>query len=281
MLQSHPIFLTPKKLRRNAPLFVFLPGMDGTGQLLRAQTAGLEAGFDVRCLAIPPDDLNSWEALAQQVVDLINQEIAGDEGRSVYLCGESFGGCLAMKVAVLAPHLFHRMILVNPASSFNRRPWITWGSSLSRYLPEVAYQLSSVTFLPLLASFGRIAPADRQALIEAVRSVPQKTSIWRMSLLHQFQTPTSELQQLDQPVLLLASVDDKLFPSVPEAYRLKRAFQNAQVVVLPQSGHTCLLETEVNLFKIMEAHGFLEASVSDSRTDCCVETAPNRLLSNG
>jgi pimeloyl-ACP methyl ester carboxylesterase len=273
MLQTHPIFLTPKKLRRNAPLFVFLPGMDGTGQLLRAQTAGLEAGFDVRCLAIPPDDLNSWEALAQQVVDLIQQEIAEDEGRSVYLCGESFGGCLAMKVAVLAPDLFHRMILINPASSFNRRPWITWGSSLSRYLPEVVYQLSSVTFLPLLASFSRILPADRQALIEAVRSVPQKTSIWRMSLLHQFQIPISELRQLSQPVLLLASVDDKLFPSVPEAYRLKRIFQNAQVVVLPQSGHTCLLEAEVNLFKIMETHGFLEASVSDSRTDCCTETA--------
>lgn len=276
MLQSRPIFLTPKKLRRNAPLFVFLPGMDGTGQLLRAQTAGLEAGFDVRCLAIPPDDLNSWEALAQQVVDLIRQELAEDEGRLVYLCGESFGGCLAMKVAVLAPHLFHRMILINPASSFNRRPWITWGSSLSRYLPEVMYQLSSVTFLPLLASFGRIAPADRQALVEAVRSVPQKTSIWRMSLLHQFQTPKQELRELTQPVLLLASVDDKLFPSVPEAYRLKRTFQTAQVVVLPQSGHTCLLEAEVNLFKIMQAHGFLEVAVSESsesRTDCCAETA--------
>ncbi|MGV0025987.1 alpha/beta fold hydrolase [Phormidesmis priestleyi] len=276
MLQSQPIFLTPKTLRRNAPLFVFLPGMDGTGQLLRAQTAGLEAGFDVRCLAIPPDDLNSWEALAQQVVDLIQQEIEGDEERLVYLCGESFGGCLAMKVAVLAPHLFDRMILVNPASSFNRRPWITWGSSLSRYLPEIVYQFSSVTFLPLLASFGRIAPEDRQALVEAVRSVPQKTSIWRMCLLHQFQIPKQELRQLTQPVLLLASVDDRLFPSVPEAYRLKRTFQNAQVVVLPQSGHTCLLEAEVNLFEIMQTHGFLEAAVSDARTDCCAGVADSK-----
>jgi len=68
---------------------------------------------------------------------------------------------------------------------------------------------------------------------------------------------------------------------VPEAYRLKRAFQNAQVVVLPQSGHTCLLETNVNLFEIMRTHGFLEDAVSDSRTDCCVETAPKRSTSNG
>jgi pimeloyl-ACP methyl ester carboxylesterase len=164
---SHPCFLTPKTLKPNCPLFVFLPGMDGTGQLLRTQTEGLEAAFDVRCLAIPPDDLTGWDELAQQVIDLIKGELAGNQ-RSVYLCGESFGGCLAMKVAVLAPDLFHRIILVNPASSFNRRPWIAWGSQISRYLPEVAYRFSSVTFLPLLASFDRIAEVDRQALIQAV-----------------------------------------------------------------------------------------------------------------
>lgn len=264
MVQSHPVFLTPKALRKNYPLFVFLPGMDGTGQLLRAQTEGLEAGFDVRCLAIPPDDLTSWEELAQNVVDLIQRELANDLERSVYLCGESFGGCLAMRVAALAPNLFKRIIIINPASSFNRRPWIAWGANISRHLPEVVYQVSSVTFLPLLASFGQIAPADRQALIEAVRSVPQKTSIWRMSLLHHFQVPKEALRQLTQPTLLIASAEDKLLPSLPEAYRLKRIFRNAQVVVLPDSGHTCLLETNINLYQIMEAQGFLDTQ--DAKT---------------
>lgn len=261
MLQSHPCFLTPKALKPQFPLFVFLPGMDGTGQLLRAQTAGLEVGFDVRCLAIPPDDLTSWEELAQRVIDLIKAEIDGDRSRSVYLCGESFGGCLAMKVASMAPHLFDRLILVNPASSFHRRPWVTWGASLSRYLPEALYQCSSVTFLPLLASFHKIAPLDRQALVDAVRSVPQKTSIWRMSLLHQFELPTAQLHDLTQPVLILASANDRLLPSMVEGFRLKAVFQNAEVVVLPDSGHTCLLETDVNLYDIMKQHDFLTPEV--------------------
>ena len=267
MIQSHPCFLTPKTLKPDYPLFVFLPGMDGTGQLLRTQTEGLEAKFDVRCLAIPPDDLTNWDELAQQVVKLVKGELASDSRhnqnqRSVYLCGESFGGCLALKVAVLAPELFQRIILVNPASSFNRRPWIAWGSQISRYLPEVAYQFSSVTFLPLLASFNRIAEADRDALIKAVRSVPQKTSIWRMSLLHKFQLPRQQLRQLTQPVLIIASADDKLLPSLPEAYRLKRAFQNADVVVLSESGHSCLLESEVNLYDMMKTHGFLDEDLN-------------------
>ncbi len=255
---SHPCFLTPKTLKPNCPLFVFLPGMDGTGQLLRTQTEGLEARFDVRCLAISPDDLTGWDELAQQVIELIKSELAGTTSRLVYLCGESFGGCLAMKVAVLAPDLFHRIILVNPASSFNRRPWIAWGSQISRYLPEVAYRFSSVTFLPLLASFDQIAEVDQQALVEAVRSVPQKTSIWRMALLQQFRVPRQQLRQLTQPALILASAEDKLLPSLPEAYRLKRAFRNAYVVILPKSGHSCLLEVGVNLYDIMKNHDFLD-----------------------
>jgi pimeloyl-ACP methyl ester carboxylesterase len=264
MPKSHPVFLTPKSLKPQFPLFVFLPGMDGTGQLLRAQTAGLERAFDVRCLAIPPDDLTNWDELAKRVVDLIEAELAGNQ-RSVYLCGESFGGCLAMKVAALAPKLFRRLILVNPASSFNRRPWINWGAQLSRHLPELLYQCSSVTFLPLLASFHRIAEIDRHALFEAVRSVPQKTSVWRMSLLHQFQVPVDALGELEAPALIMASAKDRLFPSIAEAFRLKSTFQNAQVVMLPESGHTCLLETDVKLYEIMKEHHFLDAE-TDSKT---------------
>ena len=275
MIQSHPCFLTPKKLRPHCPLFVFLPGMDGTGQLLRTQTEGLEARFDVRCLAISPDDLTDWDELAQQVVELVKGELADhheqnqqnqQNQRSVYLCGESFGGCLAMKVAVLAPELFQRIILVNPASSFNRRPWISWGSQISRYLPEVVYRFSSVTFLPLLASFDHIAEADCQALVQAVRSVPQKTSIWRMSLMHHFRVP-KQLGQLTQPILIIASAEDKLLPSLPEAYRLKRAFRNAHVVVLPESGHSCLLESGVNLYDIMKAHSFLDENLGSTETN--------------
>ncbi|MBW4417781.1 MAG: alpha/beta hydrolase [Myxacorys californica WJT36-NPBG1] len=258
MRPTPPCFITPKVLRPELPLFVFLPGMDGTGQLLRAQTTGLEARFDVRCLAIPPTDLTSWEQLAKQVIRLVEAEVADYSERPIYLCGESFGGCLAMKVAVLAPQLFRRLILVNPASSFGRRPWISWGAQISRHLPELAYQVSSVTFLPLLASFGRIAEEDRQALVEAVRSVPQKTSIWRMRLLSRFKVPVEELQALDLPTLILASTKDKLLPSLTEAYRLKPAFQDARVVALPESGHACLLEKNVNLLEILQTSGFLE-----------------------
>jgi len=92
MVMNLSCFLTPKNLRPDLPLFVFLPGMDGTGQLLRTQTEGLERLFDVRCLAIPPTDQTGWDELAERVIDLIEAELKQSGDRPVYLCGESFGG---------------------------------------------------------------------------------------------------------------------------------------------------------------------------------------------
>ncbi len=63
-VKSRLSFITPKPLKPDHPLFVFLPGMDGTGQLLHNQADTLEKSFDIRCLAIPPDDLNDWDSLA-------------------------------------------------------------------------------------------------------------------------------------------------------------------------------------------------------------------------
>lgn len=262
-IQSHPCFLTPQRLQPELPLFVFLPGMDGTGRLLRTQTVGLESAFDVRCLAIPPDDLTNWQVLTETVVALIEAELAQSPDRPVYLCGESFGGCLAMKVALFAPHLFDRLILVNPASSFRRKQLVAWGSQVTRWLPEFAYRLSSIALMPFLAHLGRVTEGDRQTFYEAVLSVPQKTSIWRLSLLGEFDITDEQLSQLQQPVLLLASAADRLLPSLTEIEHLEQWFPHAQAVVLPHSGHACLLEAGVNLYEIMKTQNFLSERSQD------------------
>jgi len=262
-VKSRPCFLTPRRLNPDRPLFVFLPGMDGTGQLLRSQTEGLENAFDVRCLAIPADDLTSWEDLTGIVVNLIEEELKKRPPRSVYLCGESFGGCLAVKVALKSPHLFDRIILVNPASSFNQRPLLRLGAQLGHWLPEYFYEVSALGLLPFLSALGRIAPSDRRALLNAMKSVPPKTVNWRISMVTEFEVDETQLGRLTQPVLVIAGGADRLLPSVHEAERLLNYLPNAKVVVLPHSGHTCLLETDVNLLKIMKDQSFLEAEVRE------------------
>lgn len=259
-VKSRPCFLTPKRLQPQYPLFVFLPGMDGTGQLLRSQTTGLEVAFDVRCLAIPPDDLTDWDELTKQVLELIEAELEKNRDRSVYLCGESFGGCLAMKVATAAPQLFNRIILVNPASSLRRRSWLNKASQLAHLVPSSLYSVGALVLLPFIACLERILPGDRQELLKTMRSVPPETVLWRLSLIKKFNINKTLLRQLNQPVLLIASAFDLLLPSFTEAKRLLKIFPNAQMVVLPHSGHACLLEQDINLYEIMQAENFLDHS---------------------
>jgi pimeloyl-ACP methyl ester carboxylesterase len=264
-VKSRPCFLTPGRINSNYPLFVFLPGMDGTGQLLRSQTKGLETAFDVRALVIPPDDLNNWEQLTSLVVNLIEEELKKAAPRSVYLCGESFGGCLAIKVALKAPHLFERIILINPASSFNQRPLLRCGAQLNRLIPEFLQGVSALVLLPFLSNLPRTAPRDRRALLEAMQSVPAKIANWRISLLTEFDVDEVQLRRLSQPVLVIAGAADQLLPSVQEAERLVNHLPDAKMVILPNSGHACLLETDVCLFELMKEQKFLESSVPNQQ----------------
>ncbi|HEY9827259.1 MAG TPA: alpha/beta hydrolase [Stenomitos sp.] len=258
-VQSHPCFISPIGLRPHLPLFVFLPGMDGTGQLLHTQTQGLEAGFDVRCLAIPPDDLTGWDELTEKVVALIEAEMINrNSDAPIYVCGESFGGCLALKVALHSPQLVQRLILVNPASSFKHRPWMLWGGQIIRWFPTGLYEASSVGLLPVLAALERIAPRDQWALLNAVRSVPKDTSVWRLSLLQSFSLDYLPLKHLIQPTLVIASGADRLLPSIADGKDLVRRLPNAEIFILPHSGHACLLEEGVNLYEILQTQNFLE-----------------------
>ncbi|MFN6498267.1 MAG: alpha/beta fold hydrolase [Nostoc sp. DedQUE01] len=260
-VELKPCFLTPKRLQPEFPLFVYLPGMDGTGQLLRSQTAGLEVGFDVRCFAIPRKDLTSWDVLTNNVLDLIHAELEKSSHRPVYLCGESFGGCLAMKVAIKAPQLFKRIILINPASAFQLRPWLNWASQITYLVPSELYDIGALGLLPFLASLPRISRSDRHELLRTMRSVPPETVHWRLSLLREFEIDEEQLSRLRQPVLLIAGGSDRLLPSVTEVKRIANIIPNTEITVLPNCGHACLLEQDINLYEILKANDFLENQV--------------------
>ncbi|MBD1911032.1 MULTISPECIES: alpha/beta hydrolase [unclassified Leptolyngbya] len=253
LTSSRFLQLTPP--RSDVPLFVFLPGMDGTGKLYRNQL-GLQADFDVRCLSIPPDDVSSWEGLALQTARLIKQEKEANPGRPVYLCGESFGGCLALKLARYVPDSFDYLILVNPASSFSRQFWMRYGSDLARLIPPPLFNLSGYGLVPWLISIDRVSPENRQALYDAMHSVTQASAAWRLSLVTDFDLDALPLHRLRQRTLVIAAARDRLLPSVDEANRLIDRLPNAHKVVLPHSGHACLLETDICLAQILKAENF-------------------------
>ena len=257
--QSSVDFIDPRKINRDAPLFVYLPGMDGTGKLLQTQSDRLAANFDLRCLSIRTDNYSTWEDLAGDTVRLIESELTQKTNREVYLCGESFGGCLALKTALTAPSLIDKLILVNPASCFNQLPLLSWGVNISPWLPTWVHRYSAAGLLPFLVRLNKINDCDRDRLIESMKSVPPQVVSWRLSLLRDFKVTEEQLRSLNIPSLIIAGAADGLLPSVKEAQKLKALLPNAKSIVLPQSGHACLLETGINLYQILVKQNFISA----------------------
>ena len=252
-------FLPPEHPQPHAPLLIYLPGMDGTGQLLRSQASSLEQSFDIRRLSIPVDDLTDWDAMVNKIADSIETELGSHiPRRALYICGESFGGCLALKLAIAKPELCDRLILVNPASSFKQQPWMRWATYFTHILPANLYPLSCLGLLPFLASLDRIAPEDRNLLLRVMQSVRFKSAMWRISLLDSFDASVEQLQHISQPTLIVSSGRDRLLPSEAEGKLLKQWIPQADLHFIPDGGHAVLLERDVDLQEILRIHGFLE-----------------------
>lgn len=80
--------------------------------------------FLCRTLYIPPDDRSGWDQLQAQTLYLISKTLGARRSSphnvQVTIVAESFGGCLALRLAAAAPQLVKALVLVNPATSYNQ-----------------------------------------------------------------------------------------------------------------------------------------------------------------
>jgi pimeloyl-ACP methyl ester carboxylesterase len=242
-------FWQPRPAQPHLPLFVFFPGMDGTGKLLHKQIDSLATRFDIRCLTIASNDRTDWSGLVDRSLQLIAAELT--EGQELHLCGESFGACLAMQVAGKLGDQIHNLVLINPASSFIRLPWLAWSSALSGLLPDALYATSARVLVNFLVATDRVDQAERQSLLEAMLSVHPQAAAWRLSLLRQFQVHSIIADIMDIPIVLIAGELDRLLPSLLEVKILQRLLPQAQTKLLPCSGHACLLEKDIQLADLL------------------------------
>jgi pimeloyl-ACP methyl ester carboxylesterase len=242
-------FLTFEPRQQHLPLLIYFPGMDGTGVLFAKQQAQLASHFDVCCLAIGHNSWLGWSELVDQVVRLIHKESADGE-REIHLCGESFGACLAMLVAAELPRV-KQLISINPASSFARLPLLTLGSFGADFLPEPLYQLSTRLFVNLLIDVDRVEPIDRDNLVRAMLSIDAKIVAWRLKLLREFQLDIAIPNLIGIPTLLIAGECDRLLPSKLEVQIIQRQLPQSKTIFLPNSGHACLIEKDLNLAEII------------------------------
>ncbi|CAA7023760.1 unnamed protein product [Microthlaspi erraticum] len=259
---------------RDAPTLLFLPGLDGTGMGLVPHEKALGKAFHVWCLHIPVHDRTPFEGLMKIVEDVLRQEHATRPNKPIYLVGDSFGGCLALAVAARNRSLDLVLILVNPATSFEK-------SQLQPLLPilemvpeelhfTVPYALSFIMGDPIkMTTIGidnqlpagikmkklreKLTNSMLPLLSDLSEIIPRETLLWKLKLLRCGAAyANSRIHAVEAEVLVLASGKDRMLPSQEESKRLHGVLKNCTVRIFKENGHTLLLEDSISLLTVIK-----------------------------
>ena len=261
------------------PVLIVLPGLDGSSITAWAQYPEVGLDYDLRALAIPPEDRSTFSELCE----IISAEVERARGAApvpVYLLGESMGAGVALNVAAgPAGAALSGLVLVSPATGWDR----TWLGGLRSLLVELpgwllslivgltAYQLLDVVQLtttvqrvltggtsPLLQGAERTAYAWR-----VIGDLPTRLSSPAETIRHrlaQWVEPTlasgtaGALSQLELPVLLVAGTADARVPAQSEAERIAReapARAPCTVHLVEGAGHAGVTDDRLDLRRLL------------------------------
>jgi pimeloyl-ACP methyl ester carboxylesterase len=233
-------------LEGDGPLLVYIPGLDGTGELFFKQKPGLVGSFKVASIRLRDQGRFTYDDLTGDVAAIIKE--AGQE-RAIIL-GESFGGTVAISFALRFPEMVERLVIVNSFPRFRGRLRIKLAARLSLLIPfrAVWYFRKAASTVGLL--IDRVPAEDRRRFFEAVKTVMREGYARRLQLISEVNLE-ERLSQIRVPTLLIAGDKDMLVPSVEEARRMARLIPNATVEVIKGAGHACLLGDKLKISDLL------------------------------
>jgi pimeloyl-ACP methyl ester carboxylesterase len=139
---------------------VLLPGMDGTGELLRTLADQLSTHRPVQLIGYPVDRLLNYDQLASYVRERVSND-------SFVILGESFSGPIAIEIAATDP----RVVGLVLASSFARHQLPTQFAAFARLLDH-RWIPTSVVVAALMGSAA--TPKLRVHLRDVLATLPRE-----------------------------------------------------------------------------------------------------------
>lgn len=251
---------------------VFIHGLGGSSTnwtdlmaALRGEVNGIAPDLPGFGHSPPPaDDDFSPIAHARAVADLIRWRFPGE---TVHVFGNSLGGAISVQLAARYPELVRSVTLISPALP-DRAPRLSavhlpiiavpgLGERMTKLMYRRPVRAQVATTMELVyADPSRVLPQRWEEAVEDARirrqlphAVPALLASLRGLMATYFdrgpQRPWQLARQVTVPVLLVYGRQDKLV-NPAAAHRASRAFPNARVAVVPDSGHVAQMEhTEV------------------------------------
>jgi len=130
----------PNENDKKKKICLYLPGLDGVGISGTQQFDDLSNNFEFWRMSIETYDRSTFTELTTIITKFI-QDLVLSQNRELIIIGESFGGLLAPSVALRLQALsklqkidydpLEGLVLVNPATSFERTQWSTFAPLLA------------------------------------------------------------------------------------------------------------------------------------------------------
>lgn len=219
---------------------VYVPGIDGTGELLLGTARRLEERFRLVRLRYdvegPGEEVrDTYPALAGSVAGVIGE--LGIE-RSVVIA-ESFGGAVALQLALDRPERVSALGIVNSFAFYPRRARLALARRAAPLVPRPLFHLGRRWLAPF-ALFGERRDPDSIAAFRAIPGACFDEGYARRLAMIAGLDLRPRLPELTLPVRLWASGTDRVVPSVACLREVAAALPDARLEVVPGAGHLLL-----------------------------------------
>jgi pimeloyl-ACP methyl ester carboxylesterase len=225
---------------------VLVPGMNGSACLFYRQTPLLARSYRVATYALR-DTATTMDQLVEDLAGVI-QMVAPVERRAIVV-GESFGGALALSLALAQPERVNALVIVNSFSHF--------ASRLRLHLAVQGLSAIPWAVMPILRRLTAFRLHSRQTpreeigrFLELTAGATKQGYLSRLRLLTRYDV-REKLSEIQHPSLFLAADQDRLVPSVAYARHMADCVPGAVMRVLAGHGHTCLIAPDIDLEQML------------------------------
>lgn len=232
---------------QGAPV-VLVPGLNGTGELFYRQILSLGETCRVATYRLR-DDARTMAMLADDLAEVIDK-VAPVERRAIVI-GESFGGAVALSLALRHPERVSALVIVNSFPRLDSQAKLRLAIAGAAILPWKAFGL--MRRLSSWRLHSRQTPrSEIKRFIALTARASRRGYLNRLKLLREYDV-RHRLHEVSCPTLFIAAEIDHLVPAVAQAQYMANRVSVSSMRVLSGHGHICLIAPDVKLAEILGA----------------------------